>query len=133
LLMNAFGTRRRMARALDVADLDEIGMRIGELLKPELPRGIGGLKDALGKLGQLRAVPPRHVKAAPCQEIVLKNDDIDLVDLLPGVKAWPDDGGVFLNLGLTHTKHPETGARNLGMYRLQLQDPRTVSLHWQIH
>ena len=44
----------------------------------------------------------------------MQGDDIDLVDLLPGIKAWPDDGGVFLNLGLTHTKHPETGARNLG-------------------
>src|SRR3954454_24216055 len=132
LLMNAFGTPRRMARALGVHDLDEIGARIGDLLKPELPRGMGGLKDALGKVGQLRAVPPRHVKAAPCQEIVLRGDEIDLEALLPGVKSWPDDGGVFLNLGLTHTKHPETGARNLGMYRLQLQDPRTVSLHWQI-
>jgi 4-hydroxy-3-polyprenylbenzoate decarboxylase len=133
LLMNAFGTPRRMARALGVSELDEIGRRIGELLKPELPRGIGGLKDALGKVGQLRSVPPRHVRTAPCQEVIVCGDDIDLVDLLPGIKAWPDDGGVFLNLGLTHTKHPETGARNLGMYRLQLQDSRTVSLHWQIH
>src|SRR4051794_30323540 len=133
LLMNAFGTQRRMARALGVSSLDEIGRRIAELIKPELPRGVGGLKDALGKVGQLRAVPPRRVKAAPCQEVVLRGDDIDLAALLPGVKSWPDDGGVFLNLGLTHTKHPESGARNLGMYRLQLQDPRTVSLHWQIH
>jgi 4-hydroxy-3-polyprenylbenzoate decarboxylase len=133
LLMNAFGTPRRMARALGVDNLDEVGRRIGELLKPELPHGIGGLKDALGKAAQLRTLPPRHVKAAPCQEVVVKGDDIDLADLLPGVKAWPDDGGVFLNLGLTHTKHPSTGARNLGMYRLQLQDSRTISLHWQIH
>jgi 4-hydroxy-3-polyprenylbenzoate decarboxylase len=133
LLMNAFGTSRRMARALGVDDLDEIGARIGELLRPELPRGVGGLKDALGKAAQLRTLPPRHVKAAPCQEVVRKGADIDLVDLLPGVQSWPDDGGVFLNLGLTHTKHPQTGARNLGMYRLQLQDERTVSLHWQIH
>jgi 4-hydroxy-3-polyprenylbenzoate decarboxylase len=133
LLMNAFGSRRRMARALGVADLDEIGRRIGELLKPELPRGIGGLKDALGKAAQLRTAPPRRVKAAPCQEMIVRGNDIDLVELLPGVKSWPEDGGVFLNLGLTHTNHPETGARNLGMYRLQLQDPRTISLHWQIH
>ena len=133
LLINAFGTQRRMARALGVDDLDEIGNRIADLLKPELPHGVGGLKDALGKVGQLRNVPPKHVKSAPCQEIVHTGDDIDLVDLLPGIKAWPEDGGVFLNLGLTHTKHPETGARNLGMYRLQLQDERTVSLHWQIH
>jgi 4-hydroxy-3-polyprenylbenzoate decarboxylase len=132
LAMNVFGTQRRMAKALGVESLDEVGRRIGELLRPELPRGVSGLRDALGKVAQLRAVPPRHVKAAPCQEIVVKGDDVDL-SILPGIKSWPDDGGVFLNLGLTHTKHPETGARNLGMYRLQLQDERTVSLHWQIH
>ena len=132
LLINAFGTERRMARALGVERLDDIGDRIGDLLKPEIPRGIGGLKDALGKVGQLRAVPPRTVRSAPCQEVVLTGSDVDL-NRLPGLFAWPEDGGVFLNLGLTHTKHPETGARNLGMYRLQQQDARTVSLHWQIH
>ena len=133
LAINVFGTQRRMAKALGVKHLDEIGQRIGELIKPELPQGFGGVRDALGKVAQLRAVPPRRVKNAPCQEVVLHGDDIDLDALLPGVKAWPDDGGVFLNLGLTHTRHPQTGARNLGMYRLQLQDHNTVSLHWQIH
>ncbi|WP_375489727.1 menaquinone biosynthesis decarboxylase [uncultured Jatrophihabitans sp.] len=133
LAINVFGTHRRMAKALGVDDLDEIGARIADLLKPELPHGVGGLRDALGKVGQLRAAPPKRVTSAPVQEKVLHGADIDLEQLLPGVQAWPDDGGVFLNLGLTHTKHPETGARNLGMYRLQLQDPRTVSLHWQIH
>jgi 4-hydroxy-3-polyprenylbenzoate decarboxylase len=132
LLINAFGTQRRMAKALGVDTLDEIGERIADLLKPELPRGIGGLKDALSKVGQLRAAPPRKVKTAPCHEVVLRGAEVDL-NLMPGLFAWPEDGGVFLNLGLTHTKHPETGARNLGMYRLQQQDERTVSLHWQIH
>ncbi len=132
LAINVFGTQRRMARALGVADLDEIGERIGELLRPELPRGVSGLRDALGKAAQLRSAPPRRVKTAPCQEIVYKDDEVDL-SMLPGIKAWPDDGGVFLNLGLTHTKHPQTGARNLGMYRLQMHDERTVGLHWQIH
>src|SRR5262249_7442824 len=113
LLMNAFGTHRRMAKALGVDNLDDVGHRIGELIKPELPKGVGGLKDALGKVSQLRNAPPRRVKAAPCQEVVVKGVDINLTELLPGVKAWPEDGGVFLNLGLTHTKHPETGARNL--------------------
>ena len=132
LAINVFGTQRRMARALGVQSLDEIGTRIGELLKPELPHGFGGFKDALAKVGQLRAAPPKNVKNAPVQEVVVTGDDIDL-SILPGLKAWPGDGGVFLNLGLTHTKHPDTGARNLGMYRLQQQDSRTVSLHWQIH
>jgi 4-hydroxy-3-polyprenylbenzoate decarboxylase len=132
LAINLFGTQRRMARALGVEHLDEIGSRIAELLRPELPRGISGLRDALGKAAQLRNVPPRRVRTASAQEIVHRGADIDL-SILPGIKSWPDDGGVFLNLGLTHTKHPETGARNLGMYRLQQQDERTVSLHWQIH
>ena len=132
LAMNVFGTQRRMARALGVSSLDEIGQRIADLLKPELPRGVGGLRDALSKVGQLRAAPPRHVRDAPCQDVILRGADVDL-DILPGVMSWPEDGGVFLNLGLTHTKHPETGARNLGMYRLQQQDSRTLSLHWQIH
>jgi 4-hydroxy-3-polyprenylbenzoate decarboxylase len=132
LAINLFGTQRRMARALGVDSLDEIGERIGSLLRPELPHGIGGLRDALGKVSQLRAVPPRKVRDAPCQERVYRGADVDL-SVLPGIFAWPEDGGIFLNLGLTHTKHPETGARNLGMYRLQQQDERTVSLHWQIH
>ncbi len=132
LLINAFGTQRRMARALGVDSLDDVGARIAVLLKPELPHGIGGLRDALGKVSQLRSAPPRRVKSAPCQEIVHRGDEVDL-SILPGIQSWPDDGGVFLNLGLTHTRHPETGARNLGLYRLQRHDARTVGLHWQIH
>jgi 4-hydroxy-3-polyprenylbenzoate decarboxylase len=132
LLINAFGTARRMARALDVSSLDEIGGRIAALLKPELPQGFGGWREAMGKVADLRAVPPRRVKAAPVQEIICRGDEVDLT-MLPGIQSWPGDGGVFLNLGLTHTKHPETGARNLGLYRLQRHDSRTVGLHWQIH
>jgi 4-hydroxy-3-polyprenylbenzoate decarboxylase len=132
LAINVFGTYRRMSKALGVTDLDEIGSRIRELLKPELPQGFSGFKDALTKLGTLRGVPPKSVKTAPCQDVVLKGPDVDLFRL-PGIHAWPQDGGAFLNLGLTHTKHPETGARNLGMYRLQRHDRNTVGMHWQIH
>jgi 4-hydroxy-3-polyprenylbenzoate decarboxylase len=132
LAINVFGTERRMTKALGIGSFEEVAERIGGMLKPELPHGWSGFKEALGKVGQLRTVPPKKVKGAPCQQRVLKGPDVDL-DLLPGIQAWPEDGGVFLNLGLTHTKHPETGARNLGMYRLQKQDSRTLSLHWQIH
>ena len=132
LAINLFGTEERMALALGVERLDEIGERIAALLKPELPHGLGGLRDALAKAGELRSVPPKRVRSASCQDVVLTGADVDL-DLLPGIQSWPDDGGVFLNLGLTHTKHPETGARNLGMYRLQQHDRRTVGMHWQIH
>jgi len=132
LAINLFGTERRMAMALGVDTLDEIGHRIGALLEPELPHGFGGLKDAIAKLASLRGVPPKKVTTAPCQEIVRTGDDVNL-DELPALHAWPDDGGAFMNLGLTHTKHPETGVRNLGMYRLQRHDRNTVGMHWQIH
>jgi 4-hydroxy-3-polyprenylbenzoate decarboxylase len=132
LAINLFGTERRMCRALGVDHLDQIGARIEELLQPELPHGLGGIKEALGKVAALRAVPPKLVRSGACQEVVRKGGEVDLTEL-PGVQAWPQDGGVFLNLGLVHTRHPETGQRNLGMYRLQRYDARTVGLHWQLH
>ena len=132
LAMNVFGTERRLCLALGLKSLDEIGDRIGDLLKPELPQGLSGFKDALGKAAQLRTVPPKHVKDAPCQQVVLTGDEVDL-NLLPALHTWPQDGGAFFNLGLTHTKHPETGGRNLGLYRLQRHDAKTVGMHWQIH
>jgi len=132
LAINVFGTDRRMAKALGVQSFDEIGAKIRDLVKPELPHGLSGFRDALSKVGTLRTVPPKHVRRGACQEVVLKGPDVDL-ERLPGLKTWPQDGGVFLNLGLTHTKHPETGARNLGMYRLQRHSRNQVGMHWQIH
>jgi 4-hydroxy-3-polyprenylbenzoate decarboxylase len=132
LAINVFGTERRMAAALGVSSLDDIGRRIGELIKPELPHGLGGIKDAVGKVMSLKGVPPKKVKTAPCQEVVVTGDDVDLF-AFPALHTWPADGGAFLNLGLTHTKHPETGVRNVGMYRLQRHDRNHVGMHWQIH
>ncbi|HZE38845.1 MAG TPA: menaquinone biosynthesis decarboxylase [Stackebrandtia sp.] len=130
--INLFGTAKRTARALGVSDLDEIGARIGELVKPELPVGFAGIREGLGKLMQLKSVPPKKVRTAPCQQVVYKGDKVDL-NRLPGLQTWPGDGGVFHNFGLTHTKHPETGKRNLGLYRLQQHDHKTLGMHWQIH
>jgi 4-hydroxy-3-polyprenylbenzoate decarboxylase len=132
LAINVFGTDRRMAKALGVQRFDEIGEKIRDLIKPEVPHGFSGFRDALSKVGTLRTVPPKRVRSAPCQDVVLKGSDVDL-ERLPGLKTWPQDGGVFLNLGLTHTKHPETGSRNLGMYRLQRHSRNQVGMHWQIH
>jgi 4-hydroxy-3-polyprenylbenzoate decarboxylase len=130
--INIFGTQRRMAMALGVESVDEIGSRIGALIKPELPVGWAGIRDGIGKLMQLKSAPPKKVRSAPCQEVVYKAGDVDL-DRLPGLMTWPDDGGVFHNFGLTHTKHPETGKRNLGLYRLQQHSRNTLGMHWQIH
>jgi 4-hydroxy-3-polyprenylbenzoate decarboxylase len=130
--VNVFGTPERMATALGVRSVDEIGDRIGELVRPELPVGWAGVRDGLGKLMQLKSVPPKKVREAPCQEVVYRGDEVDL-DMLPGLQTWPDDGGVFHNFGLTHTRHPETGKRNLGLYRLQQHSRNTLGMHWQIH
>ncbi|KIR64652.1 MULTISPECIES: menaquinone biosynthesis decarboxylase [Micromonospora] len=130
--INLFGTEKRMAMALGVDSLDEIGARIGALIKPELPVGWSGIREGLGKVMQLKSVPPRKVKTAPCQQVVYSGDDVDL-GRLPGLQVWPGDGGIFHNYGLTHTKHPETGKRNLGLYRLQQHSRNTLGMHWQIH
>ncbi len=132
VLTNLFGTERRTALALGARSLDDIGRRIADLVKLDLPVGFTGMREALGKLSQLKSVPPKHVRSAPCQEIVYSGDEVDL-DRLPGLQVWPDDGGVFHNFGLTHTRHPETGKRNLGLYRLQQHSRNTLGLHWQIH
>jgi 4-hydroxy-3-polyprenylbenzoate decarboxylase len=80
----------------------------------------------------LKSVPPKKVRSAPCHDTVYKGADVDL-DRLPALRTWPDDGGVFHNYGLTHTRHPQTGKRNLGLYRLQQHSPTTLGMHWQIH
>jgi 3-polyprenyl-4-hydroxybenzoate decarboxylase len=132
LAMNVFGTDRRLLKALGLASYAEIGEKIGGLLKPELPQGFVGLREAFGKLGSVSHVPPKKVKSGPVQEIVRKGDEVDLGEL-PALFTWPEDGGSFFNLGLTHTKDPESGVRNLGLYRLQRHDRRTIGMHWQIH
>ncbi|MEH0970225.1 menaquinone biosynthesis decarboxylase [Micromonospora sp. CPCC 205546] len=130
--INLFGTEKRMAMALGVESLDEIGERLGNMLKPELPVGLSGMMDGLGKVRQLTSMPPKKVRTAPCQQVVYRGDDVDL-DRLPGLQVWPGDGGIFHNFGLTHTKHPETGKRNLGLYRLQQHSRNSIGMHWQIH
>jgi len=130
--INLFGSRERMAMALGVADIEEHAQRIAGLVKPELPVGLSGIREGLGKLLQLKSVPPKKVRSAPCQEVVYKGSDVDL-NRLPGLVTWPGDGGIFHNFGLTTTKHPETGKRNLGLYRLQQHSSTTLGMHWQIH
>ena len=132
IVINVFGTMRRMAMALGVESLDDIGERIGELIKPELPQGFGGIRDALGKVASLRGVPPKKVRTAPCQEVVKRGADVDLFEW-PALTTWPEDGGAFMNLGLTHTRHPVEQTRNVGMYRLQRHSRNTLGMHWQIH
>ena len=132
LAMNVYGTDRRLLKALGLGSYEEITEKIAGLLRPELPHGFVGIREAFGKLAAMSHVPPKKVKNAPVQQVVRKGEEVDL-DRLPALFTWPGDGGFFFNLGLTHTKDPETGVRNLGLYRLQRHDRRTIGMHWQIH
>lgn len=131
---NLFGTRRRMAWALGVEDVEEIAARIEELI--HLPKqGRGGLwakMVLLPKLAELGAFGPKGVRSAPVHDVVLTGDDVDL-GRIPVLTCWPGDGGPFITLPLVVTRDPETGERNVGMYRVQVLDRNTTALHWQRH
>lgn len=133
VLINAFGSFERMALSLGVNELDDIAARISEMI--EMVSTPGGLWDKLKLLPLLNEIGswmPKHIKKAPCQEVVLSGEEATL-DIFPILQCWPGDGGRYLTLPLVFTKDPQTGGRNLGMYRLQVFDGRTTGMHWHIH
>jgi 4-hydroxy-3-polyprenylbenzoate decarboxylase len=135
VLINAFGSPRRMAWALGVERLDELTARLGSLLKPELPHGLGPMLDKAGELwAALRSVGlgPSLVRKATVQEVVLTGNNVSL-DRLPILQCWPKDGGRYVTLPTVITRDPVRGTRNVGMYRLQVHDSRTLGMHWQLH
>jgi 4-hydroxy-3-polyprenylbenzoate decarboxylase len=132
LVIGLYGTRKRMALALGVEDLDDIGDRIRGLLDVKLGGGLIGLASNLPKLKELASLPPKRVKTGPVQEIVWRGDEVDLTKL-PVLKCWPQDGGPFVTLPLVISKDPENGDLNIGMYRMQIFDKNTTGMHWQRH
>ena len=130
VVINLFGTRARTAFALGVSDLDEIGARIEALLRTQPPGSFLEKLRALPRLAEMASWTPRTVKRAPCQEVVEEQPSLSH---LPVLKTWPQDGGPFLTLPLVITAHPETGQRNVGMYRMQVFDERTTGMHWHPH
>jgi 4-hydroxy-3-polyprenylbenzoate decarboxylase len=134
---NLFGSPARMALALEVADLDEIGQRIRDIIDPAnlFPGPGAGIMDKLQmlpKLAELSNFFPKTVKKAPCQEIVLTGDQVDL-GRVPVLQCWPGDGGRFITLPMVCTVDPVTGITNVGMYRMQVYDQRTTGMHWHKH
>ncbi|MBS1727008.1 MAG: menaquinone biosynthesis decarboxylase [Armatimonadetes bacterium] len=131
--INTMATRKRMSMALSCNDFEEHAERIAALLKPELPSGpVAALKKLPWLLGEMKNVPPKTVSSGRCQEIVWQGDDIDLYKL-PVLTCWPEDGGPFVTLPLVFTHDPNTGKRNVGMYRVQIHDKTTCGMHWQMH
>lgn len=132
LLINAYGSRKRMSLALGVRDLEEHAKAIGELVHTRVPKSARDLADMAGKLPALASTVPRSVTRAACQEVVLRGEEVDLF-ALPVMTTWPKDGGPFFTLPNVITKDPDTGLRNIGMYRMQRIDRKTTAMHWQIH
>ncbi|MCL2725888.1 MAG: menaquinone biosynthesis decarboxylase [Polyangiaceae bacterium] len=132
LLINAYGSRRRMSLALGVEDLEEHACKIADLVHARAPKSARELVEMAGKLPALASAIPRNVKVAPCQDVVQKGEDVDLF-ALPVMTTWPKDGGPFFTLPSVITKDPDTGTRNVGMYRMQRIDRNTTAMHWQIH
>ncbi|MDP6668542.1 MAG: menaquinone biosynthesis decarboxylase [Candidatus Krumholzibacteria bacterium] len=132
LLINLFGTEDRMAWALGSGTLEEVAERVGEAAKMAPPGDWRERFRALGKLASIARVLPKTVKKAPCQDAILLGEDADL-DLLPAQLCWPDDGGRYITQTQIFTKDPDTGIRNVGMYRVQIFDSHSCGMHWQMH
>src|SRR6266849_136697 len=132
LLINQFGTERRMCMAFDAPSLDDVAARLADVLEMQPPAGLVDKVRGLQKLKSIADSRPKTVRRAPSQEIVLQSDDASL-DLLPIQKCWPDDAAPFITLPAVITKDPRTGTRNVGMYRMQKLGPRATAMHWQIH
>ena len=133
--VNLFCAERRMNWALEVEHPDALAERLESLIALALggpPQGILNKLRTLGRLAQVGAYQPKTVRNAPCQEVVLTGEQVNLYEL-PIIKCWPDDAGPYITLPLVITKDPETGVPNYGIYRMQVFDRNTTGMHWQTH
>jgi 4-hydroxy-3-polyprenylbenzoate decarboxylase len=143
IAINTLGSYRRMALSFGADSIDTVADSMAELMQAKPPTN---LKQAMGLLRSamdLRHVRPKKVTSAPCQEVVClaeksrnsidhqNQQDATLLDM-PILKCWPMDGGRFITLPCVVTKDPDTGERNIGMYRVQVYDPWTTGMHWQL-
>jgi 4-hydroxy-3-polyprenylbenzoate decarboxylase len=154
LAINTLGSHRRMALSMEAASIDAVAEELGALLKAKPPTSFKEAASLLSKALDLRHARPKIVRAGECQELVHKFDAPARAttwppapDCLAGEKpsgplptllnipiqqCWPLDGGRFITLPCVVTKDPDTGERNVGMYRMQIYDDRSAGMHWQL-
>ena len=132
VLMNGLGSLKRISQALNVEHLDEIGDEIEGIFHGIT--GSGGIWEKIKMLPRLKSLttfmPKKKNGKAACQEIVMPTPDLSK---LPVLTCWPYDGGKFITLPAVHTIDPESGNRNIGMYRMQVLDEKTTGMHWHLH
>ncbi len=149
LAINTMGSTRRMALALKLDDIADLAQEIQLILKAKPPTDLRGGWNLLKQGVNLLHARPKHVREGACQEVVqlfgerrtphvarrTSNEEVSQFSLtdLPILKCWPEDGGRFITLPNVHTRDPDTGERNLGMYRMQVYDDCTTGMHWQVH
>jgi len=133
--INLFGTAERMALALEVPSLDALAERLSPVLTLATRPPSGGLLEkikTLPRLVDLAGILPKTVSDGICKEVVLRGDQADL-ERFPVLKCWPGDAGRFLTFPLVFTRDPESGTRNVGIYRMQVFDRRTTGMHIHWH
>ncbi|MDP4284410.1 MAG: menaquinone biosynthesis decarboxylase [Bacteroidota bacterium] len=133
VLMNGYGSEKRMCLALGVHDLNDVAKEIENLfhlLSSPKENLLDKLK-LLPKLGQFASWMPKVISGrGECQQVVMEDPDITR---LPVITCWPKDGGPFVTLPIIHTKDPNNHSRNVGMYRMQVFGPKLTGMHWHKH
>ncbi|HEY5813895.1 MAG TPA: UbiD family decarboxylase domain-containing protein, partial [Terrimicrobiaceae bacterium] len=152
--INTMGSWKRMAMSMGAESVDEVAAELGTLIKAKPPTGIREALKLLGTALEMRHAKPKRVGTGPCKEIIHRiefapraagwppapdwknpaalNAQPQTLLNLPILKCWPLDGGRFITLPCVVTQDPDTGERNLGMYRIQIYDERNVGMHWQL-
>ncbi len=160
--INTMGSWKRMAMSMSAETVGDVADELGSLMKAKPPTGFKEAIKLLGTALELRHAKPKTVKTGPCKEVIhkfdapttrteswpkapnvgqassLSSEEGDRQDAcptladLPILKCWPLDGGRFITLPCVVTKDPDTGDRNLGMYRIQVYDEQTTGMHWQL-
>jgi 4-hydroxy-3-polyprenylbenzoate decarboxylase len=138
--INTLGSHRRMAMSMGVGSVEEVAGELGALMKAKPPTSFGEAIKLLGLALDLRHAKPKVVSRGACQEVVQRAAELTggageacptLADL-PILKCWPLDAGRFITLPGVVTRDPDTGERNVGMYRMQVFDGQTTGMHWQL-
>lgn len=141
LAINAYGSQKRMAMALGVDSVEDAGDELGQLLKTKPPTSLTETYKLLSTALNLRHAKPKSVSNGPCKEVIHKfmddepamtETDLSTLLNLPIQQCWPKDAGRFLTLPCVVTQDPDSGDRNLGLYRMQVFDEQTTALHWQL-
>ena len=127
---NLYGSESRIKLALGYENLEDIGWKLYRILRPEVPQTFLDKLKKLPELKKLNDAIPKRVKKGKVQEVVIR--DPNLLDL-PIPQCWPKDGGRYITFGQVITQDPESGIRNVGLYRLQVLDSKSLAVHWQIH